>query len=172
MVHCTPPATLPEGWPEKNSQVNGFRPQGCLGAGSADIIGRARSLHRLPETKKAVVAQLAHARGHCACIQPYDPATASSTGCCLLCCQPEPMSQFLAARIALFTPRNPCRLPAWRGQGIHMHYRTYHVPLHFHSHTSRRMTGEYLPGKSCQPPGLRVIWQCKHWARQKRPQAA
>ena len=74
-------------------------------------------------------------------IQLHCPTTASSTEFCLLCCQPEPMPQFLTARMAQFTPWHPCRLLAWLGQSIHMHRRTCRAPMRFHAQAPLRATG-------------------------------
>ena len=55
----------------------------------------------------------AHSRGHCRPTLACCPTTAPSAQFCLLCCQPEPLPESLAARAAPLTQGRPCRLGAW-----------------------------------------------------------
>ena len=70
---------------------------------------------KLREAKKkwTLLYLFAHSRGHCRPTLACCPTTAASAQFCLLCCQPEPLPESLAARAAPLTQGRPCRLAAW-----------------------------------------------------------
>ena len=63
--------------------------------------------------KRTLLYLFTHSRGHCRLTLACCPTTATSAQFCLLCCQPEPLPESLAARAAPLTQGSPCRLAAW-----------------------------------------------------------
>ena len=106
---------------------------------TSDVIPKRK--HRLPTAYRSQLLQrflpmrtnlqkasqshrLTHTRGHMLTTQAHYPTTENAARFCLLCCQPEPMSVSLSARMSQPPLRQPCRALTWLGQALNAASRT------------------------------------------------